>query len=177
MQEVGALCARAGKTLNECLDAVLDAAIAVTGADKGNIQLVDESGALRIAAQSGFDESFLNYFASVGPEDHAACGAAMQSGTRVIVEDVTQSKIFTGQPSLQVLLEAEVHAVQSTPLVCRDGRLLGMLNNHFGHVHRPSELELRYLDLLARMAADVIERRQAHERMQESEKQVRRAHD
>lgn len=177
LQEVGALCARAGKALNECLDEVLQAAIAVTGADKGNIQLVDGSGALRIAVQSGFDESFLNYFASVRPEDHAACGAALQSATRVIVEDVTQSNIFAGQPSLKVLLDAEVHAVQSTPLVCRDGRLLGMLNNHFGRAHRPSELELRYLDLLARMAADVIERRQAHERLQESEEQVRRSRD
>src|SRR4029079_3603636 len=38
------------------------------------------------------------------------------------------------------------------------GRVLGMLNNHFASPGRPGETQLRYLDLLARMAADLIER-------------------
>src|SRR5262249_29657585 len=47
LQEVGSLRAREGKNLDRCLYEILDAAIAIAGADKGNIQLLDpEAGML-----------------------------------------------------------------------------------------------------------------------------------
>jgi signal transduction histidine kinase len=64
---------------------------------------------------------------------------------------------------LEIVLEDGIRAIQSTPLVSRGGRLLGMLSNHFRQQHRPDERALRWLDLLARMAADFIERSQAEE--------------
>ena len=55
---------------------IVDAAIAVTGADMGNIQLLDHaSGRLRIVASRGFDRPFLEFFDTV-QEGHAACGMA-----------------------------------------------------------------------------------------------------
>jgi PAS domain-containing protein len=51
--------------------------------------------------------------------------------------------------------------VQSTPLVSRDGRLLGMISTHWRNPHQPSERDFRLLDVLARQAADLIERKQA----------------
>jgi hypothetical protein len=56
---------------------------------------------LTIAAQRGFEDPFLNFFASVR-DDPSACAAAMRSGERVIVEDVRESEIFAGQPSKDV---------------------------------------------------------------------------
>ena len=47
-------------------------------------------------------------------------------------------------------------AVQSTPLVSRDGRL-GMISTHWRRVHQPAQRDLARLDLLARKAADVLE--------------------
>src|SRR4030095_15592637 len=45
---------------------IVDAAIAVTGADMGNIQLLDPvSGTLRTVASRGFEQSFLDFFNSV----------------------------------------------------------------------------------------------------------------
>jgi signal transduction histidine kinase/CheY-like chemotaxis protein len=118
LREVGEQCIRAGNGFHECLEGILDAAIAITGADKGNIQLLDvASGALKIAAQRGFEQSFLDFFANVDRGETAACGAALQSAERVIVEDVTQSEIFAGQPALDVMLEAGARAVQSIPLI------------------------------------------------------------
>jgi hypothetical protein len=59
LQEVGNLCSRAGTQFQDCLDAILDAAIYLAGADKGNIQLFDaQSGALKIAAQRGLLRPF-----------------------------------------------------------------------------------------------------------------------
>src|ERR1700761_580871 len=41
LYDIGTFCARSGGDFHECLPQILDAAIAITGADKGNIQLVD----------------------------------------------------------------------------------------------------------------------------------------
>jgi signal transduction histidine kinase len=129
------------------------------------VQLFDPpSRSLIIAAQRGFDEPFLKCFASVG-DDYSACATAMRMAERIIVEDVTQSEIFAGQPSLNVMLEAGARAVQSTPLVSSAGNLLGMISTHFGVPHRPGERELRLMDLLARQAADYLERKRAEEKI------------
>jgi PAS domain S-box-containing protein len=147
----------------ELLLEIVDAAIAVTAADLGNIQLFDRgSGTLKIVANRGFEASFLEFFNSVH-EGQAACGTAMSSGKRVIIEDVAASPVFAGTPALEVMLVAGARAVQSTPLTSRSGRLVGMLSTHYRTPRRPAERDLRLLDLLARQAADCIERMQAEE--------------
>src|SRR5262249_31007439 len=145
------------------MNAILDTAIAITGADKGNLQLLDPTtGVLTIAAHSGFEAPFLNFFAAVR-DDAASCAAAMRSGERVIVEDVRQSEIFAGQLSKDVLIDAGVCAVTSTPLMASTGNLLGMITTHFAKPHRPPEREHHLVDLLARQTADYLEGKRAHE--------------
>jgi signal transduction histidine kinase/CheY-like chemotaxis protein len=168
LYELGGQCADSKFTFEQCLNSILETGIAITGADKGNIQLFDaESETLTIAVQHGFDESFLQFFASVRCDDVTTCGAAMQFSERIVVEDVARSEIFSGQRSLSVLLEAGVHAIQSTPLVSSGGKILGIISTHFSAPHRPSGRELRFMDLLARQAADFIERKQAEKRLTE----------
>ena len=53
--------------------------------------------------------------------------------------------------------------MQSTPLVSRTGRMLGMISTHWGKPHQPEEHDLRLLDVLARQAADLIERKGAEQ--------------
>jgi PAS domain S-box-containing protein len=173
LHEIGIQCARADGDLNTCLENILDAAIEITWADKGNVQLFDsDSGALRIAVHTNFEQPFLDFFAHVRREEAAACGAAMQAGGRVLVEDVTQSDIFAGQPSLHVLLAAGVRAVQATPLLSSSGAVLGMISTHFSDPHRPDARALRLMDLLARQAADYLERKQAESALQQAQAQL-----
>jgi two-component sensor histidine kinase/CHASE1-domain containing sensor protein len=153
---------REGGEISKCLNEVVDTAIAISGADKGNVQLRDVGGALTIAAQRGFDAPFLTFFEHVR-DDASACAAAMHSCERVIVEDVMTSDIFSGQPSQQVLIDAGVLAVISTPLKSSRENLLGMVSTHFAEPHRPTERELNLLDLLARQTADYLERKRAEE--------------
>ena len=87
----------------------------------------------------------------------------MHRGERVVIEDVTKSEIFAGTPALDVLLAAGVRGVQSTPLVGRSGALVGMLSTHYRIPKRPANRDLALLDLLARQAADGIERIQIEE--------------
>jgi len=84
------------------------------------------------------------------------------------VEDVERSLIFLGTPALDIQRRAGVRAVQSTPLVSRSGRPLGMFSTHYTTPQRPEDRVLRLLDLLARQAADIIERGQHAEALRQS---------
>lgn len=163
---VGNRCARPSNDIDGCLMEVLEAAIELSGADQGTVQLRDaETGDLRIRAQQGFEASFLSHFQSVCMASGAACGTAMTEGRQVVVPDVEMSEVFRNTSSLQVLLGAGVRAVQSTPLISSTGQVLGMLSTHFRTPHHPSEEELRFMQLLARQAADYLERKWAEEEM------------
>jgi PAS domain S-box-containing protein len=146
----------------DLLREILDAGIAITEADMGNIQLLDADGILRIVVQKGFSAPFLEFFNQVH-RGLAACGSAMESGERVIVENVADSRIFADAATRAAMLDAGALAVQSTPLISRSGALLGMFSTHYRTPRRPSERALRLLDVLARQAADLIERNRAEQ--------------
>ncbi len=53
-----------------------------------------------------------------------------------IVYDVADSPLFPPGPTLEVMLDALVRSVQSTPLVGASGRVLGIVSTHLSP-HRP----------------------------------------
>ena len=155
------------------LEEIVDAAIAITHADKGLIQLLDPaSRRLEIAAHRGHEPWWLDFFERVS-EGEGVCGVALREGRRVIVEDVTTSPVYAGTPTLEVQLRAGVRAVQSTPLLGSSGELVGMLSTHYRTPRRPDDRDLRHLDLLARQAGDMIERRRAEDALLASEQSLR----
>lgn len=138
------------------LDEFLNAAVELMRSDMGNIQVLDKDSNLKIVAHCGFKQPFLNFFSCVSPIIAASCGEAKAAKKRVIVRDITTSPIFVGTASLKIMLEAGVRACQSTPLVNCSGELMGMISTHYQEPHAPDESDLRFLDLLARQAADLI---------------------
>jgi PAS domain S-box-containing protein len=170
MQQMSTRLAQA-EDFAQLLDEIVAAGTEITGADMGNIQLF-QNGVLQIVSQRGFGAPFLEFFHHVG-HGSAACGTALERRARIIVEDILQSPIFIGTPALDVMLAADVRAVQSTPLISRSGRLLGMFSTHYRTPRRPGDRVLRMLDLLARQAADLIERTQAEESRRASEERYR----
>jgi signal transduction histidine kinase len=60
-----------------------------------------------------------------------------------------------------VALAEGIRATQSTPLITRRSGLVGVLSNQFRQPHRPTEHQLKLLDLLAWTAADFVERHRA----------------
>lgn len=155
LQRLGALFIAEGN-LETILDEIVSAAVAITGANFGSIQLFDpETGSLDLVAQRGFEPWWVDHWRHVS-NGEGACGAAIERSERVIVEDIETSPIFVGTPALEIQRRAGVRAVQSTPLLSRSGRLLGMFSTHWKAPGRPSERTLRLLDLLARQASDII---------------------
>jgi two-component system CheB/CheR fusion protein len=154
-------------TLQAVLAEVVDAAIAISGADMGNVQLIDSaSGNLVIAAHRGFEASWIEFW-NTASTDAGACRAAFKKHERVIVEDVAESPIFSDPSAREMQLTAGVRAVQSTPLIDPSGRLIGVLSTHFRSRHRPDERTLRLLDLLARQTTDILARANADQQPKE----------
>lgn len=138
------------------LDEILRLAMAELGAPKGNIQLLDRrSQALFIAVHHGFEQPFLDYFATVSASDSCACGIALREQKRIIVEDVDGDAGWKGM--LGVARDAGFRAVQSTPLIGRDGRVAGMLSTHFDGVHRPSEDDFKRMARHVERAFDLTD--------------------
>jgi PAS domain S-box-containing protein len=153
---------------------ILDAAMAITGSGMASIQTVDESqDALRILAFRGFNPEFDRIFELVCSDTKTACSVARQVGHRVIVPDVETSDFIAGTPGLEDHRKTGIRAVQSTPLFSRGGKLLGMISTHWRQPHQPSERDLRLLDVLARQAADLMERLRAEADRLETERRFR----
>ena len=166
MEQLYDLSARLGShaDLDALLQETVDAAVEITGTTMGYAQLLEpETGTLRLVAHRHFREAYLEYFSNV-VGGRAASGTAVMRGERVVVEDVTTSPIFDGTDAPGVMLEAGARAVQSTPMIGRSGRIVGILSTHYAQPTRPDEQTLRRVDRLARYAADLIERRQSEQR-------------
>jgi len=139
------------------LAGILDVVIEGTRADMGNIQLFDpKTGCLFIHVHRGFLEPFLQFFNRVH-QGHAACGTALRTADRVIVPDVADSPVFSNSDCVEALLDANVRAVQSTPIVGRSGRIWGVLSTHYRSVSQPDPQDLQLIDYYARWAATLLE--------------------
>jgi PAS domain S-box-containing protein len=142
--------------LVEVLTEVIDTAIELTGADFGNIQLLDDEGSLRMVAQRHFPDWWLAC-RKVVSKGQCSCGTALVRGERVIVEDVEFSPIYVGTPALDIQRRAGIRAVQSTPLRNRGGKWIGMLSTHYRVPCRPDLKTLKVLDLMANHTVTLIE--------------------
>ena len=161
------------KSLQEGLDATLAGTIEMLGADMGAVQLLDSgSKFLRIVAHRGFKQEFLDYFREVPTEQDSAFGRALRSSKPAVIED-TELDLSTQFRSIR--RAAGYRAFVAAPLVNRGGTLLGLLSAHFRAPHRPSESELRWLELYQRRAADFLQRMAAQEALREGEERLRLA--
>ena len=162
------------RSLDEGLDEMLAAVIALLGADKGNVQLLNDTGdTLRIVTQRGFGRDFLDFFREVSASDDSACGRALRSSQRIIVEDVEREEFFA--PYRPAARAAGYRAVISSPLLGADGTSLGIISTHFRDPHRPDAQQLSRLDLYLRQATDFIQRCKLDQNLRRSEEALREA--
>jgi GAF domain-containing protein len=138
------------------IDEGLEDALSVLRADRGNVQLVDPiSGSLRIAAQAGFSDEFLEYFAVVNDDDGSACAIAAQQHAQTVIADVNADPRYA--PHRDIAAASGYRAVQSTPLVDLRGHLLGMLSTHYPYPYRPPDEALEVMRRLGELMGQAIE--------------------
>ncbi|OIB56341.1 ATP-binding protein [Natrialba sp. SSL1] len=152
---------------------VLDAAVDIMDADYGSMQMLDsDRGELKLLAHRGFSSEAASFWEWVSPEAGSTCGMALDTGERIIASDVETCEFMSDTEDREVYLQAGIRAVQTTPLVARDGDLLGMISTHWETPHDPPERKLHLLDVLARQAADLIERTRSEVELKKREEHL-----
>jgi two-component sensor histidine kinase len=148
---------------------LVDAAATLMRSDFATMQMLHpdrgKAGELQLLAHRGFDPEAIKFWDWVRADSGCTCGKALSSGQRAVATDVATCDFMAGTPDRDALLQSGVQAAQSTPLISRSGRLLGMISTHWRQPHTPSESDLGRFDILARMAADLIERKLHEERI------------
>lgn len=153
-------------------DKVLDAAIELTRADSGTIQLYEESTQeLVFLSAKNIPAAMIKKFERVDAASKTPCGVALVTGDRAFVDYDTKDAL--DDDSLKIHLDHGFYSGQSTPLISRSGKPIGMFSTHWKNHHRPNERELRFLDILSRQAADLIEQRQSAQALRESERKLK----
>jgi PAS domain S-box-containing protein len=136
------------RNLDLLYNRILDVAMGLMSSDMASMQLFDaERSQLRLLAWKGFHPQSAIFWEWVN--------------------------FMTGTADLEEFRRSNIRAVQSTPLVSRSGQLLGMIATHWREPHQPTERALQQLDVLARQAADLIERSRAEAALRESNDQLR----
>ena len=155
---------------------IVDAIASIMRSDFATMQMLcpegGPKGELRLLASRGLTPEGAKVWERVCVDTESTCGQALRTSKRAIAANVETSDFLAGTAGMAALLDAGIHAAQSTPLFSRSGRMLGMISSHWRKPHAPTERDLRLLDILARQAADLIERRQADEALRESERRL-----
>jgi signal transduction histidine kinase len=156
-----------------------DAAATIMRSDFSSLQMLHTDrgvdGELRLLSSRGFTDEAKQFWHWVRPDSRSTCGAALRSGARVLVPDVERSELMAGSDDLATCRATGIRAVQTTPLISRDGVMVGMISTHWRQPYEPGERDLRLLDILARQAADLIERSQAAEAIRQNQEALREA--
>ena len=152
-------------------DLILDAMTGIMRSQAASIQILDEkTGQLQLLGSRGLHSRSEEHWQVVDAQSASGCGEALRSGSRVIIADIENHPPLTGDPALEEYRRCGLRSVQSTPLIARDGRCLGMISTLWAAPHTPSEDDFSRLDVLAREAADLIERRAFEGALRQSER-------
>lgn len=160
---------------------IVRAAAAIMHADSANMQVLhpeaDRAGELQLLITYGDAPACLNFPECSRSGAGCTCARAMRAKKRTIACDVRTWNFLAGSEDRARYLEAGILAAQSTPLVTRSGRVVGVLSTHWHAPHEPTERELRLLDVLARQAADLIERKETERGLREAQENLTAALD
>lgn len=108
--------------------------------------------------------------AAIGPSA-GSCGTAAWRGERVIVTDIANDPLWQGYAELA--LPHDLRACWSTPILARDGDVLGTFAVYYKLARAPLESELEGLDTLAVLAGVAIEHELSFRQLSESEQRFR----
>ncbi|WP_442969343.1 ATP-binding protein [Pseudomonas sp. TUM22785] len=109
----------------------------------------------------------------VSPNAYSSCTMALKLGERAVIPDFEQWDAIAGTEDLLAFRRTGIRSAQTTPLISRSGNLLGMISTHWREPHEPSQRDRRLLDILARQAADLLERTMAEEALRQAEVDLR----
>ena len=140
---------------------VVDDAVALMRSDYASLQMLfperGTGGELRLLAFRGFNPDAARFWEWVSADSKSTCGIALRVAQRVVAPDIATCHFMADSEDQEVYIRTGIHACQTTPLIGRDGKVVGMISTHWRTPHQPSEEDFRQFDILARQASDLIE--------------------
>lgn len=165
----------------ELCSKIVDAAVSITRSQFGTMQLLcplgdpsGHGGELNLLCSRGLPPEAIGFWQWVSPKARSSCVMALKTGRRAIIPDYEEWDEIAGTEDLLAFRRTGIRSAQTTPLLSRNGNLLGMISTHWSEPHQPSERDLRLLDILARQAADILERTIAEEALRAREQELDR---
>ncbi len=140
-----------------------------------SILLVDvRQRCLRIAAASNLPELYsrardcIEIAPNVG-----ACGSAAYYRKTVIVEDIATAKF--SHSFKELLLQCNLRACWSEPILASDGRVLGVFVNYYQTSKIPDVEHLQFMKNMAQLIAIAVERKEAETSLRENQRILQEA--
>ncbi|HKT68807.1 MAG TPA: ATP-binding protein [Terriglobales bacterium] len=150
---------------------IVDAAVVIMRSEYASMQMLfperGAGGELRLLAFRGFNPEAAKFWEWVRADSKSTCGLALRTGQRVVAPDIANCSVMAGSEDQAIYLGTGIHACQTTPLIGRGGNVVGMISTHWRAPHQPSERDFRLFDILARQAADLIERARREQELAE----------
>ncbi|MGI4728702.1 MAG: GAF domain-containing protein [Janthinobacterium lividum] len=127
---------------------IVDTAMALTQADMGSIQLFQsEKGRLKLVTWRGFHPDAAAFWKYVPADGLSSYGRALHGEVRTMIRDADHDPRVAGTEDLWFYQICGIKAMQSTPLVSRSGKIIGMFSTHWKKLHEPTEHQLGLLVL------------------------------
>ncbi|MGH1587245.1 hypothetical protein ACRBEV_01460 [Methylobacterium phyllosphaerae] len=88
------------------------------------------AGCLELLCSRGVPEESIAFWRMVHPSAHSSCTSALRLQGRAVIPDFEAWDDIAGTEDLLAFRRAGIRSAQTTPLLSRDGRLLGMISTH-----------------------------------------------
>ena len=151
------------------LDSVVETAISMGRADAGHLQAhppSEDRG--MIVAHRGFSHEWIEAW-NTTDSGFGLGAAAFEQGEVLFVDDVAHHPALT-EEARALMRDGGVQSALAFPLAARSGRLVGALTIHWRQRPSLSPRAAEFLSLLARQAADYVERQANEHALRAAEK-------
>ena len=169
-----------GSPLNEVLTTITRLIEAHSTGMRCSISLLDEDGLhLRYGVAESLPEAYRTATdgISIGPSV-GSCGTAAYLRQPVFVSDIASDARWA--KFRHIAMQNGLRAAWSTPIMSRDGKVLGTFCMYYGEVRQPGPGDMQLIDYASRIAGIAIERdrsqaalTKAFEQIEKSEAQLR----
>lgn len=122
-----------------------------------SILLLDESGLLRNGASPRLPSDYLKAIDGLKPHPKVGtCAAAAATGTMVITESFFEDNKWAELRHLPLALGFK--GAWTMPIIGDQGKVLGTFGTYYSENRRPTDLEIKGVEILALAAAKVLEK-------------------
>jgi signal transduction histidine kinase/CheY-like chemotaxis protein len=150
-------------SLDETLDAIIEAAMTICRADRAAISYLNEVGQLTIMRHRGLSESYLKqrHLTRLDP----AIEKIVSTGEPLIIEDIDEFKGIS--PNYEAWKKERVGSIVTLPLV-REGEVFGVIGAGSGSSRRYTQTETNTMAILAAQAGAAIINARLFEQLREA---------